>query len=393
MSECNPLLSRLKQIGAAVEATCGAGASFSASDFKLRISSLSAEVEMAPIEDETLSASLSPRKLAMGEKTVTVQVAGKLVGSGVAGTVPEHDVYLRGCGMVSVVLQRIAIGAVASGPFIPGEVITQATSLATGRVMKACYNGDAYLYFVILSGTWNASGVITGGTSAATATPSGAHSAAGHAYHPVTNSQESIAIKAEEDGTFTLCYGAMGSFTISSDSSGSATIEYTFNGKLPTNGTGDAAMTTGITRFDTAYPTFVDALLVLDRGLVDEFTPVVRSVSVDMQNESVVRKDANDPSGLVAAKVTGRVPTITVTAETMKAASFDVFQKMADSDSVSIGWRWTAPDNNVWIWGMNGQLTGAPKGDADGFNTNDLTFRMNGVSSTGDDELWIVFSI
>jgi hypothetical protein len=391
MSECNPLLSRVKQIGAIVESSCGAGGSFTAADFKFRPSSISAEIEMSPIEDNTLSASLSPRKLAMGEKTITVQLSGKLAGSGVAGTLPEHDVYLRGCGMKSEVMQRIAIGTVTDGPFIPGEVITQATSLATGRVMQACYNGDAYLYFIILSGTWDATHDITGGTSAATATPSAAHSAAGFAYHPITNSQESIAMRVEEDGTYKLAYGAMGSFTISSDSSGPANIEYSFNGKLPVRGWGDAAMTSGITRFDTAYPNFVDAMLVLDRGAVDEATPVVRSISVDLQGEAVVRKDANDASGLISARITGRTPQITVTAETMKASSFDMFKKMADSETVSIGWRWIAPDNKVWLWGTNGQLTASPNGDADGFMTNDLTFRMNGTA--GDDELWLVFSI
>jgi hypothetical protein len=393
MSECNPLLDRIKQVGALVEASCGAGGTFNESDFKLRISSLDPAVSMAPIEDNTLSATLSPKKLAMGEKTVTVKIASKLVGSGVAGTLPEHDVYLRGCGMVSVVLNRIAIGAVTDGPFTPGEVITQAVSLATGRVMQACYNGDSYLYFIVLSGTWNASGEITGGTTGATATPSAAHSAAGFAYHPETSNQETIAIRSEEDGTYTLCYGAMGSFSISSESSGTATIEYTFNGKYPESGSGDAALTTGITRFDTAYPTFVDAQLVLDRGTVDEFTPVVRSISIDTQGTASVRKDANDASGLIAAKITERTPTITVTAETMKAASFDVFQKMADSESVSIGWRWKAPDNKVWVWGTNSQIVDNPKGSADGFSTNDLTFRMNGASTSGDDELWLVFSI
>lgn len=391
MSNCTPLLARVKQIGAIVESSCGAGGSFVAADFKLRISSLSAEPEMAPIEDDTLSASLSPRKLAMGEKTITVQVAGKLVGSGVAGTKPEHDVYLRGCGMQSEVVNKIPIGTVAgTNPvFVPGEIISQATSLATGRVVIPAINGDTHLYFIIVSGTWNGTGIITGGTSGATATPSAVHAAAGFAYHPRTGGQETIALRSEEDGRYKLGYGAMGSFTISSESSGTANIEYTFNGKF--SGSGDAALTASVTPFTTAYPTFLDARCVLDRGTLDEFTPVVRSVSIDMQQEAVVRKDANDSTGLIAAKVTGRTPQITLTAEAALNADFTVYEKMADSDSVTIGFGWKAPDNKVFVWGTNGQIVGAPGGEADGFDTNDLTFRMNGVS--GDDELWIVFAV
>lgn len=389
MSNCDPLLSRVKQIGAIIEASCGAGGSFASADFGLRISSLDAKVSMAPIEDDTLSATLSPRKLAMGEKTIQIQVAGKLVGSGVAATKPEHDVFLRACGMASSVVNAIAIGAVTSGPFAPGEEITQATSLAKGTVVRACKNGDAKLYFVIKSGTWSSTGVITGGTSGATATPSAAHAAAGFAYHPVTGSQETGAFRVEEDGKYKLCYGAMGNFTISAESSGPATIEYTLNGKFA--GHGDAAMTSGVTPFTTAYPTLLDARSYLDAGLSTEFLPVLRSVSVDMQNQATVRKDANDTTGLIAAQVTGRVPQITLVAEASLNADYDVLNTMSASSSVSVGFGLNAPDNKVFIYGVNGQITDAPDGDADGFNTNDLQFRMNGVS--GDDELWIVFVV
>ena len=55
---CSPLLANVKQLGAIVEATCGSGGSFAAADFKTRISSATIDVDMSPIEDDTLSASL-----------------------------------------------------------------------------------------------------------------------------------------------------------------------------------------------------------------------------------------------------------------------------------------------------------------------------------------------
>ncbi|NLC25493.1 MAG: hypothetical protein GX777_02575, partial [Fastidiosipila sp.] len=51
MSNCDPLLARVKQIGGIIESTCGEGGSFISADFGLRISSLNAAVSMAPIED------------------------------------------------------------------------------------------------------------------------------------------------------------------------------------------------------------------------------------------------------------------------------------------------------------------------------------------------------
>lgn len=388
MSTCDPLLDRVKQLGAAVEASCGAGHTFTNADFKARISSATVETNMSPIEDDTLTATLSPRPIVMGEKLNTVQVSARLVGSGVAGTKPESDVLLRGCGMVSAVLNKIPIGAVTGGPFLPGEVITQATSLATGRVMRPCIDGDDDLYFIILSGTWNGTGEITGGASTATATPSAVHAADGHVYHPVSNGQETIALRLEEDGRYKETDGAMGTLSMSSDSSGVLTAEFTFQGKK--GDYGDAALTAGVTYATTAFPTATDARCILDRGLAGEYQPVVRSISIDFQSEAVVRKDANDATGLIAAQITGRVPQIVLTAEAMTAAEFDVYTKMADADLVTLGFQWTAPDNKVSVWGTNAQIVGNPEGSADGFSTMDLTFRMNG--SAGDDELWIVFS-
>lgn len=389
MAECNPLLDNVKQVGAIVEATCGAGGSFAAGDFKFRPSALSVDTDMSPTEDDTLTASLSPSPVTMGEKKATVKVAGKVVGSGVAGTKPESDVYLRGCGMKSEVVKSASIGAVTGGPFVLGEVITQATSLATGRVMMPCQNGDAKIHFLELTGTWNGTGAITGGTSSATATPSTVPAASGFAYHPVTSGAETIALKVEEDGRAKEVDGAVGTFTVASDSSQFAKMEFTFIGKKGTYA--DAALTSNVVYFTTAYPTFADARAVLDGGLATEFTPVVRSVSVDLQGETIVRKDANDATGLIAGRVTGRIPTIVLTAEAMLAADFDIYEKMEDCDVVSVGFRWTAPDNTVAIWGANGQIVGNPEGAADKLSTMDVTLRMNRTS--GNDEIWIVFVV
>lgn len=386
---CDPKLTRVRHIGAKVEATCGAGATFASSDFMLRPISITAGVEVEMIEDDTLSRTLSPRPLAPGERTCPVQVSTKLVGSGSASVVPETDVYLRGCGMKMTAVQKIPIGAVGSGPFYVGEEVTQAVSLAKGVVVVPCITGDSHLYFAIISGTWNGSGVVTGGESGATATPSGAHVLGGQVYMPTTDDQETIAIRVEKDGMFSLSHGAMGSFNISAESSNTANIEFSFVGKSPDNGEGDAAMTVTPTLFTSRYPTLKNAMCFIDRGTVDEFKPVLRSVSFDYQGEATMRKDGNDLSGLIASKITNRVPTTTFVAETASHASFPAFSRLTNATSLNVAWRFTAPDNTVWIWGKNAQLTAKPEGDADGFMTNDLTFRMNGTK--GDDEFAIAF--
>ncbi len=67
---------------------------------------------------------------------------------------------------------RVTVGAIASGPFQKGELLTQAGSLARGYAVKTVANGTTLLYIYETFGTFNNSGVITGGTSGATATAS-----------------------------------------------------------------------------------------------------------------------------------------------------------------------------------------------------------------------------
>lgn len=386
---CSPLLADIKQLGMIAEATCGSGGSFVAADFGMRISAVTADLDMSPLEDDTLTASLSPRPVTMGEKKVTLKFATKLVGSGVAGTKPECDIALRGCGMVSAVVKSMTIGAVTDGPFIPGEIVSQSVSLATGMVIGDCKNGDTKLYIMELSGTWAGAGTVTGATSSASADNSTVPAAAGFVYHPISTSMETVAFRLEEDGRYKLCLGGMGTFVITADSSAPFKIEFTYATKM--GDWLDAAMTSGVTYLGTAYPTFADARCSLDRGLADEIYPVTKSVSVDLQGATTLRKDANQTSGLIAARLTKRTPQVTLTAEAMLAADFDVYGKMAACSDVSLGFRGEAPDNSVWIWGNRGQITANPEGDAEKISTMDMTFRMNGIN--GNDELWIAFLV
>ena len=64
--------------------------------------------------------------------------------------------------------ESIAHGAI-TGTFVPGELVTQATSLATGRVV---FSETNKLFLRDITGTFDNTNVLTGGTSGATATAS-----------------------------------------------------------------------------------------------------------------------------------------------------------------------------------------------------------------------------
>lgn len=73
---------------------------------------------------------------------------------------------------------KLVIGAITGGPFTLGETITQTGTGATGEFVKATASVDLYLKH--LTGTFNDTGLLTGGTSGATTTPSD------FAYSPAT---------------------------------------------------------------------------------------------------------------------------------------------------------------------------------------------------------------
>jgi len=390
---CNPMLTRIKQSAAIVEAVCGQGGSFTAADFGTRFSSVSLDVDMTPTEDDTIKADLSPSPVTMGEKKAAFKISIPLVGSGVAGTKPEWDVYMQGCATKSEVCKRIPIGEVTGGPFIPGEIVTQAVSLATGICTKGTQDGDTHLFIVEQSGIWAASGLITGSDSAATATGSSAPVADGFAYHPVSRSadQKTIAVQCEEDGAKGVAVGLMGTFTFSANSSEKATLEFTFNGVADLDNFGDAAMTEGVEYFDTVFPILDSARCVLNRGEADEFLPVLRSLSFDMAGTATVRKDGNAAGGLIAAKLTARTPVLTLVPEAMLAADFDIYGKMRSCASINVGFRLTAPDNEIWVFSRKAQIVTNSKADADGFVTYNPALRL--CRTNGNDEFWIVSTV
>lgn len=89
-----------------------------------------------------------------------------------SGITPSWDVFLRGCGMRSAPMSKFTPGTITGGPLRHGETITQATSGATGIVVKDTYNGTTKLYVADIAGKFDATNVCTGSITGATFTPS-----------------------------------------------------------------------------------------------------------------------------------------------------------------------------------------------------------------------------
>ncbi len=79
-------------------------------------------------------------------------------------------------------IQIMTIGAVTAGPFVHGELATQATSGATGIVMMDTYDGNLELVLGSVTGSPDATNIWSG--AAASATASAVGSAGGAAFEP-----------------------------------------------------------------------------------------------------------------------------------------------------------------------------------------------------------------
>lgn len=134
------------------------------------------EYELPRFQRNINRSSLTQLQGLSGIRQGTVRFGLELTGSSAFATVPQIGLPLRACGFRQEKLFYLTIGAVTGGPFRHGEVVNQATSLATFTVVGDTYNGQTVLWGVqeneLGTGTVSATGALTGASSGATATPS-----------------------------------------------------------------------------------------------------------------------------------------------------------------------------------------------------------------------------
>lgn len=173
------MLARIKQLAAKVEATSGTFDTNVRSATYAQHLLRNAQFVFEPqsyVSDE-LRETLTPL---MGRPTRRDARAtfGVQLRAPSTGITPPWDVFLRACGMRSAPISKLTIGAITGGPLRHGERVTQASTGATGTVVRDTYTGNTKLYLADIVGEFNATNVITGGTTGATCTPSAAPASA-----------------------------------------------------------------------------------------------------------------------------------------------------------------------------------------------------------------------
>ena len=216
-------LTNLQQISIRQETTEGSAVAFSslfsAALTKYLVIEPSLDFEVSSFERNIKRNSLTRLQSLTGTKRGTCRFTLEIAGDTTATAAPAFGLPLQACGFRQESLTRLTIGTITGGPFLQGEIVTQATSGAKGMVVKTTYNGETTLWVAqgnglgyalgattITAFTITGSHTLTGGTSGATcAEPSavtgtlsgtGYSAPAGFAWFPWSYSLSSLTTNA-----------------------------------------------------------------------------------------------------------------------------------------------------------------------------------------------------
>lgn len=239
------LLRRRAVVAAKAEAAEGTAETLTVAEAGVLVYAPKFDVDFDKFDRDPARNTLSHLAHLVGKQAAKLGFRTELKGSGTVATAPAWGPHLLGCGFQESRVSSVAIGAVTSGPFLPGETITQTTSGATGRVVGECATGASVILFVPISGEMKSGLLITGGTSGATATTG------------ATGANYRIGIGAVAGGPFTngetITGGTSGATgkVVGATANGATFIAYTTinglaftSGEVITGGTSAATATT-----------------------------------------------------------------------------------------------------------------------------------------------------
>lgn len=321
-----------------------------------------------------------------GIKAARMTWKTELKGSGSVSTPPAWDDVIRCCGFIRSAVSRIAIGAVTSGPFIPGETVTGGNSGATGRVVGEIRNGDSYVYFVPISGTWESAETITGGTSGASATTSGTETTdQGYEWRPLSGSTVPSGTGAlYMDGVKKLLYGARGNAMIECVAGEPVFLGFEVEGVY--GGVTDVAL------LSPTYESTIPIAFLNTQASLHELEAIFTQLSLNMQNVLSRRTSARSANGILSVKLTDRNPVGSIDPEMELVADHDFYGRHAAG---TVGRVYAElPSSNagekITIAAPRVQYMNLAEGEQDrrAILNIDLELKTAGVSA-GDDELQI----
>lgn len=319
------VLIRKRQAGIKLEATEGTAESLAAADFSGERKAEAESYDLGTYERTSDRASLTKRPiLGGGTKALTLKWEEECVGGDASTLAPWH-VSLQAMGFTATGLKVISLtGAPTGGSFVAGQTIGNNTTegSATKKGVFVCYINGAtkkIVYRPTVGAFANTDVISNYATSQVSATASGAPSAAGFAFRPLTYVDDST---KPPSATAELRYGGLRHTVVGGRGKGSLMLEVNKPAMLQVEITGPGATDSAngdrpYAASEVANVPAIAARPIVSKGLPfvlnsggSDYTPVLTKGEVVFDNTLAARKTISNTdtanSGCLPTLITDR---------------------------------------------------------------------------------------
>lgn len=406
-------LMRRRVVAAKTESTLGTWASPGAADAKFSVIDPKVNFNPATFERNISQASLTKHQnvtagVSPVEVTFGVELAGHPDNAASADFVsPKFAPCLLACGMKEVECWagNIAGRTITSGPFQHGETVTQATSGATGVVVSDTFNGDSLLIMESVTGTFDATNTITGGTSAASMTgglvstlTSSDQSRRGWYFDSDPDTVNAVSLNVYRDGKIVSVKGARGTCSIPFVFGDRAVMQFTFQGVLHAKADG-ALITPAVEQ--SIPPQWINIDMAFSDGTLDAVDATdfqISTATLDLGNSVVIRENAQNASGYSFAIIDDRSPTLSVNPDQLDNSDFDFADAYIEGTAIHGDFTLGSTSGNIFHFKWPAAIFNAlSDSDRDGVDIVDGTLDLSGgeypTGGSGQEQELVIFNL
>lgn len=263
------------------------------------------------------------------------------------------------------------------------------TETANTGVVLITFNGAEPFLYVDGVSPWEAATILS--TPTVIETSDSVPVPGGFKYTYISGDQSQITASLNVDGYQKTLWNAASSFTVDAEANNIPFFNASIQGTVLQTQTGDVAQIADVP-FNDVEPTAFNCAELIFKDGSQQFTPVVKSVSLDSGNSIIVRDDANSCTGVKGTLITARNPIGSLEVEQVAAADWDYVKRYFSGATAGIEWKFSSEcGQQIWVIAPKTQYSDVSQGDTDGVASNSISYGLKGTD--GDDELSIVYVV
>lgn len=379
------MLVRKRQLAARYEDTEGMAERLSAEDAGILVNfTPKANYDPQMYQRDLVRSSLTKIGKLAGKIAAGLEFAIEMRGSGSLTEQPKWGKLIEACGYELIDLRKLQISGITGGPFLHGELITGATSGATGMVVCTTRNGASELLFREISGSFADAETITGGRSGAICTTASTPQIAGFEIKPVSSDAPTLTLGLYEDGVRKMLKGCRGTVKFSFKIGEPAIMEFSFMGVGA--GVYDMQLLEGVD-----YETMIPPVLLDAKMSCDGVSLNIGEMEIDTANALAAKDKIDDPCGILSYMITGRDMKGSFNPEMTAVKDHDFFGNWMSATPMELNLEFGSMEGNKFrIFAPKIVYSKVDDANRDGIQLAQTTFDLTGSIEPGDDELSIL---